>query len=262
MARKNAREGGFSLIELLAGVSIFAVLLAMLAPVAWNTISTFQSARCANSLRQLAAATHLYLADNNNIFFPYYEDLPGGARRWYFGLEANWSQGGAEGDREVQVNQSPLYPYLQSVGRVEICPAFPYGEKYWKPKFKGASFGYGYNIFLSPPTRSPSSGATQPMGISLGSIGKPSTIALFGDCAQVNDFQPPASSAKPLLEEFYVMDDTSKTIHFRHGGKANILFVDGHVEAFKPCEGTLDTRIEKEIIGRFTPRRSTEYLKP
>ena len=86
-------------------------------------------------------------------------------------------------------------------------------------------------------------------------------IILFGDCAQVNTFQAPASSSNPKLEEFYIINETDKTIHFRHNGKANILFVDGHVESFAPYPGTLDTRIKSESIGRITKRGSTKMLK-
>lgn len=187
--------------------------------------------------------------------------MPDGGRRWYFGVEPGFSQGGAEGNRELDSSTGPLYPYLDSVGRVEVCPAFPYGSDYWKPKFKGASYGFGYNQYLSPFVRSAPGQPMKPTGISLASIAKPGSVILFGDCAQVNDFQPPASTSKPLLEEFYSIDDTYKTIHFRHGGKANMLFVDGHVQAFFPLKSTLDTRLKGEILGRITPRGSTQYLK-
>ena len=254
-------RNALTLVELLATATIVSLLLVLVAPVTTRLFATGYNARCVNSLRQLSAATQMYLGDNNQKFFPYYEDLPEGGRRWYFGTEPASSQGGPEGKRTVDVTDSPLHPYLLSVGKVEVCPAFPYGSDYWKPKFKGASYGYGYNVFLSPPLR-PSPGAPmRPTPISLLSIPQPSKVILFGDCAQVNDFQAPASSGNPLLEEFYMIDDTYKTIHFRHTGRANMVFLDGHVEAFSPHPGTLDSRIAGQTLGRITPRRSTEHLK-
>lgn len=251
----------FTMVELLASVCIVATLAALVAPVSIQMLSAGYNARCVNSLRQLSAATQMYLADNNQIFFPLWEELPDGGLRWYYGTEPASSRGGSEGNRTIDVTQAPIYPYLLSVGNIEVCPAFPYGSEYWKPKFKGASYGYGYNVYLSPLQREASGAPLKPTPVSALSLAHPSKIILFGDCAQANDFQAPASAAKPLLEEFYMIDDTYATIHFRHSGAANMVFVDGHVEAFKPCAGTLDTRIPGQILGRITPRRSTEFLK-
>ncbi len=256
-----SRIRAFTLVELIAVIAIGAMLVTLTAPVVTSLRSSGESARCANSLRQLAAATHMYLGDSDQTFFPYYEDLADGSRRWYFGKEPGSSRGGAEGERSIDVRESPLFPYLQAVGKVEVCPSFPYGSKYWKPKFAGASYGYGYNIFLSPFERPPSGGPYIPTPIRMTAIPAPSRVILFADCGQVNDFQAPASTANPLLEEFYLVDDTYKTIHFRHSGRANILFVDGHVERFDPYPGTVDNRLAGQVLGRITPRRSTEYLK-
>jgi len=257
----SAQASAFTMVELLASICIVAVMAVILTPVSTSLFAKGYNARCVNSLRLLSSATQMYLSDNNQRFFPYYEDLPEGGRRWYFGTESASSQGGAEGDRIIDVTDSPLYPYLLSVGKVEVCPAFPYGSDYWKPKFKGASYGYGYNVFLSPFVREGPGKQWKPTPISAMSVSQASKVILFGDCAQVNDFQAPASSSKPLLEEFYSIDDTYKTIHFRHSGTANIVFLDGHVEAFRPYAGTLDSRITGQILGRITPRRSTLYLK-
>jgi prepilin-type processing-associated H-X9-DG protein len=198
------------------------------------------------------------LQDHDNRFFPYYEDLPGG-RRWFFGFETKSSLGAAEGKRTIDVTQSSLYPYVQQVGGVEVCPSFPYGSSYWKPKFKGASYGYGYNLLLASDTTTVPAKLNQPKNLSM--IATPSQVILFGDCAQVNTFQAPASAKNPLIEEFYMIDDTYKTIHFRHGGRANILFLDGHVQRFAPYPGTLDANLTSAQIGRITPRGSLQYLQ-
>lgn len=252
-------RSGFTLMEMLVTSAILLVLTALVVPAVKQASNAGANARCANSLRQLGAATQMYLADNQQKFFPYYEDLAEGGRRWYFGLEKSFGQNGTEGSREIDTTQSPLYPYLQSVRKIEICPAFPYGSDYWKPKFKGASFGYGYNIYLSPIVTG--GGTSKPVPISALTLPKPSAILLFGDCAQINTFQAPASASNPMLEEFYFIDETSKTVHFRHGGLANMLFVDGHVEAFRPWPGTADRSLPGQTLGRITAKRSTEYLK-
>ena len=64
-----------------------------------------------------------------------------------------------------------------------------------------------------------------------------------------------------MLEEFYIINETFKTIHFRHGHTANFLFADGHVESKKMHEGTRDDRMKSENLGRITEEGSLEYLE-
>ncbi len=58
-----------------------------------------------------------------------------------------------------------------------------------------------------------------------------------------------------------MIDNHHPTIHFRHGGCANILFLDGHVEKFTMYPGTLDTRLPSANVGRITPAGSMQYLQ-
>jgi prepilin-type processing-associated H-X9-DG protein len=233
------------LVELVVVMAVIAVLVTITSVAVAKVRSVAQSAHCANSLRQLGTATALYLNDNERTYFSYVKRTPEG-RLWYFGLEPGRG-GGSEGSRQLDVTQGPLYPYVQSVGGIEVCPAFPYESALWKPKFKGASWGYGFNTSLS--------------NVNALTIEKPSRVIVFGDCAQVNTFQAPASASKPMVEEFYMIEKNYPTIHFRHGAVANLLFADGHVEAMRPWPGTEDERLPEANVGRITPKGSTEYLR-
>jgi len=239
-------SGAFTLLELLVVVGIVSILAGLSLAALAKTKSIAQGAYCANSLRQLGAATQMYLTDNNHVFFNYYQGVPGG-RLWYFGFETTASLSSPEGSRTIDVTQSPLYPYVLNVGGIEVCPAFPYGQAIWKPKYKGASWGYGFNTFLS--------------GTNSLIRTQPSQVIVFGDCAQVNTFQAPATPKNPLVEEFYMLDNVSLTAHFRHGALANMLFLDGHVQGLPMYPGTLDTRIPSQNIGRITPVGSMLYLQ-
>jgi prepilin-type processing-associated H-X9-DG protein len=73
----------------------------------------------------------------------------------------------------------------------------------------------------------------------------------LADAAQINSFQPPASPDHPMLEEFYYVSTNEPTAHFRHAGKADGIFADGHVQALRPARGTLDGRLPKQIVGRL-----------
>jgi prepilin-type N-terminal cleavage/methylation domain-containing protein/prepilin-type processing-associated H-X9-DG protein len=236
----------FTLLELLTVMVVVGILAALSVSVVIKGRAIGDRASCVNSLRQLGMATQLYLTDHGHVMFPYKAAAPGGTL-WYFGFESFASSGEAEGDRVVDVTQSRLYPYLELVGKIEVCPAFPYNSALWKAKYKGASYGYGYNTFLS--------------NRNIFTIAQPAEVLVFGDCAQVNTFQPPASPTKPMIEEFYLIDNTFQTIHFRHEGLAQFVFLDGHVEALPLYPGTLDSRLPAENIGRITPVGSMQYLQ-
>jgi len=235
----------FTLVELMTVIAILSVLIMLSLSMVKQVQRRAYAASCASNLRQLGVATHLYLSDHQQLFFNYSENTDDG-KLWYFGLEPWSSVGGPEGKRTLDPTKGPLYPYIQSVGGVEICKAFPYDSALWKPKFKGASYGYGYNTFLS--------------GRSLLTIEQPSQVIIFGDCAEVNNFQAPASPNHPMLEEFYMIENTFTTVHFRHDGLAEMLFVDGHVEALPPEPGTEDARLPSEHVGRISPVGSMKWL--
>lgn len=253
-------SSGFSLLELLTAISIVAILFALtVTQILPRAVEAGKMAKSTSNLRQLGLATHLYLSDHDERFFPYREDLPEGTL-WYFGLEA---AGGArgEGDRELDVTRSPLFPYIQQVGGIEICPGFDYQDVLWKPKFRGASWGYGYNILLGPIYRG--DGVPLHPGNTYDGLSSPSGVLIFGTCAQVNTFQAPASPENPMLEEFYLIEDTYRTIHFRFGGgeKALFVFADGHVAALPPYPSEMDQRLPSARVGRITPRGSREFLE-
>lgn len=225
-AKGHARA--FTLIELLVVMAIIGVLSAMILPAIQKARRRAKEALCASNLRQLQLATVMYLTENDWRMFPFAQNAPEG-RLWYFGLESGYTVGAPEGTRPLDKTRARLYPYIRSVGGIELCPSLDYRSGYFKLKFQGASYGYGINFYL---------------------LNKPfprqndSEVALFADCAQVNTFQPPASPSNPLLEEFYYVNAYEKTAHFRHGGRANVVFCDGHVKAVKPSPDSLDTRCD------------------
>ncbi|MEZ0273588.1 MAG: prepilin-type N-terminal cleavage/methylation domain-containing protein [Roseimicrobium sp.] len=251
VAMEKAAEG-FTLLEMLVVIGIIAVLatISMGGYRMYTSLAT--RAHCSNNLRQLGTAVHLYTSDNNGFFPAYVRTNKDGTKDWFFGKEP-YQPGASEGERELDREAGPLYPYLQEAGGAEICKGFNYGNALFKAKFKGATYGYGYNWLLG--------GRMTGKPMNVAHLQKASSVMLLGDCGQVNTFQKPASPTKPMIEEFYIINESYKTIHFRHGNKANILFVDGHVECLAPYPGTEDRRIKGELLGRVTKAGSAEMLK-
>jgi len=234
---------GFTLIELLIVLVIAGVLVALVVPAVFGALRLADQVACASNLRQLGLATRLYLNDNDGIFFPLREQQADGVA-WYFGFEPAGSQAGGEGHRVLDRTRGALYPYIASNEGIEICPAFDYGGAY-KAKYEGKWWTYGVNAELAG-----ASGSRSFEEIRASDAGR---TVLFADAAWINTFQPPATPANPLVEEWFYLQPGVRYVHFRHGGRANVLFADWHVEAMGPAEGSIDPRLPQAKVGYLDP---------
>jgi prepilin-type processing-associated H-X9-DG protein len=241
-SKKPAQDQGFSLLELMVVVGITFILAGLLLPALNRARAKAYDTKCSSGLRQLGLAAAMYWEDNNGRTFRYRSGSADGGDVYWFG----WLARGAEGTREFRSEKGALYPYFQGRG-IEVCPSFNYRSAKYKLKATGASFGYGYNIYLSAPTSQPAIDTRQ--------LTKPSETVLFADCAQINTFQPPASPANPLLEEFYYLSKEEPTAHFRHARRGKAVMCDGHVSSERMKPGTLDERLPKMAVGRLYDER-------
>src|SRR5262245_44797075 len=169
---------GFTLLELLLVITLIALLAAMLLPALNRGKSSAQQIRCMSNLHQLSIATHLYWDDNSGTCFRYGGVLTNQGQLYWFG----WIANGAEGDRAFDLAQGALFNYLRGRG-IELCPSFNYTSPQFKLKAKGASYGYGYNLYLSAPPQKPA--------VRTSRILNPAQTALMADAAQVNTWQAP-----------------------------------------------------------------------
>ena len=230
-------QRAFTLIELLVVIAIIAILAAILLPTLTRGKSSALRVKCVSNLRQLGLAAQMYWDENGGSCFRYNLGSTNGGNLYWFG----WLGSGAEGQRPFDATLGALYPYLRGRG-VELCPSLNYALNNFKLKATGAAYGYGYNLNLS---------ASPPLKIS--KLPRPTEIALLADAIQVNDFQPPASRANPMLEEWYYVDTTTNypNGHFRHAQRANVVFCDGHVATEKMVPDSQDLRLPAEYVGRL-----------
>ncbi|MEO7677742.1 MAG: prepilin-type N-terminal cleavage/methylation domain-containing protein [Verrucomicrobiota bacterium] len=244
----NARRpGGFTLIELLVTIALIAMLASLLLPTLSKSKMSAHRASCQSNLRQLGLAAQLYWDDNAGRCFKVSDGTTNGGTTWWFGwLDSSQP----EGRRTFDLSAGKLFPYLKE-SAVRLCPSFDSSRAQFKLKATNVVFSYGYNGFLAP--------APQPLSIS--KIRSPATAALLADAAQVNDFQFPASRSRPMLEEWYYLDNPTNYSasgyyphgHFRHQARANVVFCDGHVNLEKPLAQSIDPRMPRECVARFRP---------
>jgi len=237
----------FTLLELLVVMGICAILFALSLPVISSARAASSRALSTHSLQQLMAAGNLYLNEHRHTFWKYSQFPVDGGTMWWFGWESNQSRFGTpEGKRTLDLMRGPLGPYAIAADGVRTDPAFLAYSQRLKPKYKDGNYGYGYNSLL------PGQNSLR--------FQKPSSLVVFATCAQINTFQSPASPANPMIEEFYMINDTETTVHFRHGGKALAAFLDGSVREMPMDPTTLDKRLPSAQIGRFAPVGSKLYL--
>ncbi|HUX16669.1 MAG TPA: prepilin-type N-terminal cleavage/methylation domain-containing protein [Phycisphaerae bacterium] len=243
-------RAAFTLVELLIVIAIIATLIAILLPAIFGAIELAHRVTCANNLHQLGLATQAYLKHHDGYFFPI--RFAGEPHHWYFGYDQDPYGTKPEGRRVLDKTKAFLYPYIGNYETVEICPSFETSGPY-KAKYTTKWWTYGINKILSPDNASGDDlrNVSEIRGSDAG------RTVVFADAANVNDWQAPASAANPLLEEWhyvlppdYPFPDTPH-VHFRHRGKANVLFADWHVEAVGPAEGSIDPRLPEAMVGYF-----------
>ena len=205
----HARSSGFTLAELLVVITIILILAALIMPAVKGVRERAQAAACAQNLRQIGVGLRLYIADNDGRF-------PDGT------ADVSWSGKGKCWYDAASINMGRQYNFQTWSGDNTLPKSFGCPSGHGKAYFPNWPYSgdYAANLRLG----------NQYDGVTtLASVNHPSETPYVQDTVLQNQFGEwifNAGSSKTAIEAF----------SDRHGGRGNILWVDGHVSSFTYAE--------------------------
>lgn len=235
MTISKRKMSGFTLIELLAVIAIIALLLAILVPALKTAKAKARQVVCRSNLRQLIIANIGYTFENDGHYVPAASDMwssdpaKRNLSRWH-GIRKSLND-------PFDPLKGPLAGYLGD-GHVKECPEKVRFVKAstWGGSFEKGGGGYGYNMMYLGSTlwRSQDSSDERSYQVTTRSsqVARPSDTLMFADCAmspQEGVIIEYSFAEPPFITDCGMVSRSSPSIHFRHSGRANIGWADGHI---------------------------------
>jgi len=209
-------QGAFNLIELLVVVAIIAVLASLLVPALSRGKQRGRSVACLSNLRQMCLAASGYLADHDDSY----------PMAYYTAVEKGVSVSYAWDLTTVLEDPPRVLPGLlwegQGAERIQQCPSFPGKANWLVDPFTGYNYNtsfIGHGQFESIPEPAKA-----------GAVKRPEATVLFGDGQYAGGANKFMRAPFPNPGDAAFRGRHAGTQGFRHLGRSNAAFCDGHAE--------------------------------
>jgi prepilin-type N-terminal cleavage/methylation domain-containing protein/prepilin-type processing-associated H-X9-DG protein len=268
---RSRRRPGFTLIEMLVVIAIIVTLISLLMPAILAARASANSAQCQSNLRQLGLAIVQYNTQYGSYpqyraEYPPITNAYGVNRpRWQW-IMASFMGGWAQHPDAILAagNSDPTYTNVPLDNKILVCPALP-SDSANTLSIRNGSYGYNFGYLGNNRTLVDGDNTTPTLRYPIASVKEPSRTIAFGDSRggnvphgghsmtldpphmvvrgdnlTVNSpywSQSPFSGAIPGINPYGPDEGTADApIPFspaeaRHAGKANVVFLDAHVES-------------------------------
>ncbi|MHB0945604.1 MAG: type II secretion system protein [Sedimentisphaerales bacterium] len=257
-----SKKKGFTLVELLVAISIIAALLSIIMPSLNKARQQAKSIFCLNNLNQMSIAAINYTHSFNDYYpLAYYDKKVGAVKysyAWDFAAYKDWSAMPVI----VVVKPGILWQKI-TIDRVQQCPSYKEASNDISRPYTG--YNYNTSYIGMDETILPYN------SIRAARIKRPSETAVFGDgqySGGANNFMRAPFST---LQNASFSANYAGTQGYRHLGKTNVAFCDGHSVSWKDLytntasngKKILDTynSTHKEKIGFLSPDNSAYDLE-
>jgi prepilin-type processing-associated H-X9-DG protein/prepilin-type N-terminal cleavage/methylation domain-containing protein len=269
-SKPRARRAGFTLVELLVVIAIIAVLVALLVPAVLAVRNSARLTQCQNNLRQLGLAVLQYQQQQGSFpqyraEYPPITNAYGVNRpRWQWLLAPYVGNPQSPDDILAAGTADPTYTNVPITNGVFICPSLETANG-WPLSIRSGSYGYNFGYLGNNRTLIDGDNTTPTLRYPVASVKEATRTIAFGDSRggmighgghsmtldpphmvfrfdnrTVNSpywLQAPFAGTSLAGVNPYGPDEGTADIQIpfspaegRHGGRANVVFLDGHVE--------------------------------